>query len=113
MGGRLGLWMALQNVIELGIDSVAHCIKVDDAAPGIEEGRNAGMWSVGLALSGNEFGKTWDEYQSISADDTTQLRQQAANKLFTAGAHYVIGTLAELPDLIEKINIRLANGERP
>ncbi|EML1936026.1 MULTISPECIES: phosphonoacetaldehyde hydrolase [Providencia] len=112
-GGRPGPWMALQNIIELGIDSVAHCIKVDDAAPGIEEGRNAGMWSVGLALSGNEFGKTWDEYQRMSADDVAHLRQQAANKLFAAGAHYVIDTLANLPDLIEKINVRLANGERP
>ncbi len=68
---------------------------------------------VGLALSGNEFGKTWDEYQRMSADDVAHMRQQAANKLFAAGAHYVIDTLANLPDLIEKINVRLANDERP
>ncbi len=46
-GGRPGPWMALQNVIALGIDDVAHCVKVDDAAPGISEGLHAGMWSVG------------------------------------------------------------------
>ncbi len=62
-GGRPGPWMALQNVITLGIDDVAHCVKVDDAAPGISEGLHAGMWSVGLAVSGNEFGATWEEYQ--------------------------------------------------
>ncbi|STW47482.1 phosphonoacetaldehyde hydrolase [Klebsiella pneumoniae] len=56
-GGRPGPWMALQNVITLGIDDVAHCVKVDDAAPGISEGLHAGMWSVGLAVSGNEFGR--------------------------------------------------------
>lgn len=50
--------MALQNAIALGIDAVAHCVKVDDAVPCIHEGLNAGMWSVGLALSGNEFGAT-------------------------------------------------------
>ena len=61
-GGRPGPWMALQNVITLGIDDVAHCVKVDDAAPGISEGLHAGMWSVGLAVSGNEFGATWEEY---------------------------------------------------
>ena len=58
--------MALQNVITLGIDDVAHCVKVDDAAPGISEGLHAGMWSVGLAVSGNEFGATWEEYQAMS-----------------------------------------------
>lgn len=112
-GGRPGPWMALKNVIELGIDAVAHCVKVDDAVPGIEEGRNAGMWSVGLALSGNEFGKTWDEYQNMSAEEVNQLRQQAADKLFAAGAHYVVDTLADLPSVIEKINKRLVNGEKP
>ena len=45
---------------------MAHCVKVDDAAPGISEGLHAGMWSVGLAVSGNEFGATWEEYQAMS-----------------------------------------------
>lgn len=112
-GGRPGPWMALQNVIELSIDSVASCIKVDDAVPGIAEGLNAGMWSVGVALSGNEFGKTWDEYQTMPHDAILELRQKAAAKLFAAGAHYVIDTLADLPQLIGVINDRLAKGERP
>ncbi len=59
--------MALQNVIALGIDAVAHCVKVDDAAPGISEGLNAGMWTVGLAVSGNEFGATWGVIAHINA----------------------------------------------
>ncbi len=111
-GGRPGPWMALQNVIELGVGSVSACIKVDDAVPGIEEGRNAGMWSVGLAVSGNEFGKTWDEYQGMPIDEVNALKQQATEKLYAAGAHYVIDTLADLPSVIEIINSRLANGER-
>lgn len=112
-GGRPGPWMALQNVIELAISSVSACIKVDDAVPGIEEGRNAGMWSVGVAVSGNEFGKTWEEYQSMSDDEVNSLKQQAVDKLYTAGAHYVIETLTDLPSIIEIINERLAKGERP
>ncbi|HEJ7998676.1 TPA: phosphonoacetaldehyde hydrolase, partial [Serratia liquefaciens] len=34
-------------------------------------------------------------------------------KLYSAGAHYVIDTLAQLPDVIAEINQRLAAGERP
>lgn len=104
--------MALQNVIALGIDAVAHCVKVDDAAPGISEGLNAGMWTVGLAVSGNEFGATWDAYQTMSKR-TLRCREHAASKLYAAGAHYVVDSLADLPGVIAHINARLAQGERP
>ena len=112
-GGRPGPWMALQNVIALGVDSVAHCVKVDDAAPGIAEGLNAGMWSVGLALSGNEFGATWEEFQAMTAEEIATRREHAAGKLYAAGAHYVVDSLADLPGVIAEINTRLAKGERP
>jgi phosphonoacetaldehyde hydrolase len=105
--------MALQNLIALGVDAVAHCVKVDDAVPGIAEGLNAGMWSVGLAVSGNEFGATWQEYQRMAAVEVARRRAAAADKLYAAGAHYVIDTLAELPAAIADINRRLAAGERP
>ncbi len=111
--GRPGPWMALQNVITLGIDDVAHCVKVDDAAPGISEGLHAGMWSVGLAVSGNEFGATWEEYQAMSKAEIATRRERAAGKLYAAGAHYVVDTLADLPEVIADINARLAKGERP
>lgn len=84
--------MALQNVITTGIDDVAHCVKVDDAAPGISEGLHAGMWSVGLAVSGNEFGATWEEYQAMSKAEIATRRERAAGKLYAAGAHYVVDT---------------------
>lgn len=112
-GGRPGPWMALQNVIALGVDSVAHCVKVDDAAPGIAEGLNAGMWSLGLALSGNEFGATWEEFQAMTAEEIATRREHAAGKLYAAGAHYVVDSLADLPGVIAEINTRLAKGERP
>ncbi|PVZ84750.1 phosphonoacetaldehyde hydrolase [Serratia sp. S1B] len=112
-GGRPGPWMALANVIELGIDSVHRCIKVDDSVPGITEGLNAGMWTVGLAVSGNEFGATWEEYQAMSEQAITARREPAKAKLQQAGAHYVIDTLAAILPVIADINSRLQKGERP
>lgn len=112
-GGRPGPWMALQNVIMLGVSSVAHCVKVDDAVPGIQEGLNAGMWTVGLSVSGNEFGATYEEYCSMSVEEITARRTVAEAKLRQAGAHYVIETLADLPQVITAIEYRLARGEKP
>ncbi len=112
-GSRPGPWMALKNVIELGVMNVAHCVKVDDATTGIAEGLNAGMWTVGLSVSGNEFGATFEQYQAMTQEEIQQRKQIAEDKLKAAGAHYVIETLADLPGVIEHINLRLANQEKP
>ncbi|ECD1437153.1 phosphonoacetaldehyde hydrolase, partial [Salmonella enterica subsp. enterica serovar Enteritidis] len=79
----------------------------------ISEGLNAGMWTVGLAVSGNEFGATWDAYQTMSKEDVAVRREHAASKLYAAGAHYVVDSLADLSGVIAHINARLAQGERP
>ena len=112
-GARPGPWMALQNVIELGIKNVSCCVKVDDSAPGITEGLNAGMWTVGLSLSGNEAGMTLDEYLAASETAKEEKRRIAEDKLMSVGAHYVVDTIADLPAVIAQIEQRMANGEKP
>ncbi|CDT09210.1 phosphonoacetaldehyde hydrolase [Vibrio coralliirubri] len=112
-GSRPGPWMALQNVIELGVTSVSHCIKVDDSVPGIDEGLNAGMWTVGLSLSGNEAGFTLHEFLNATDEHKANAREFASKKMHEANAHYVIDTIADLPSVITDINRRIAAGERP
>ncbi len=74
-GGRPGPWMALQNVIALGIDAVAHCVKVDDAAPGISEGLNAGCGRWG-----------WRYRVTNSAQHGTPIRQCRKRTLRSAAS---------------------------
>jgi len=105
--------MALKNVVELGLSDVAGCIKVDDTAPGIEEGRRAGMWTVGLLLSGNAAGLTLDEYLSLDEAGRDRVRADASRELSSAAPHYLIDTVADLPAVIIDIEARLARGQRP
>ncbi len=112
-GSRPGPWMALQNVIELGIEDVACCIKVDDSVAGIEEGLNAGMWTVALSVSGNEFGATEEEYRAMSEQEARARRTRAENTLRESGTHYVTDTVTGLPQVVADINERLMSGERP
>ncbi|MGR5093996.1 phosphonoacetaldehyde hydrolase [Vibrio maritimus] len=112
-GGRPAPFMALKNAIELSVTSVGACVKVDDAAPGIEEGHNAGMWTVGLLLSGNEAGLTFEEYQAADAETLDAARERARVKLGKAAPHYLIDTIADLPEVIADIEERLVAGERP
>jgi phosphonoacetaldehyde hydrolase len=112
-GGRPGPWMALANVIELGASDVAACVKVDDTQPGIIEGLSAGMWTVGIALSGNEMGLSRAEVEGLPEGERRNQRDAAAERLKGWGAHFVIDTVADLPEVIEHIEERLLLGERP
>lgn len=112
-GSRPGPWMALQNVLALAIGDVGSCVKVDDSAPGILEGRRAGMWTVGLSLSGNEAGLSLAEFLAAGDAERQRLRRHASINLAGAGAHYIVDTIADLPDVIGAINQRLARNERP
>lgn len=112
-GSRPGPWMALQNVIDLGVKQVANCIKFDDSAPGIAEGLNAGMWTVGIAVTGNAIGLTQAEWQAQSAAQQATLKTQAYQALYEAGAHYVVDSLADAIPVMQQISARLARGERP
>lgn len=112
-GARPGPWMALQCVLELAIGSVAHCVKVDDTQPGIEEGINAGMWTVALALSGSPAGLTLAEYQAASPEQLHDVRERVKPAFRDAGAHFIIDTIADLPPVVDEIEQRLQRGERP
>lgn len=112
-GGRPAPYMALKNVIELEVTNVGACIKVDDALPGLEEGKNAGMWTVGVLLSGNEAGLTEEAF--LNADQATLhiARHQATCKLSQANPHYLIDTIYDFPNIVKEIETRILAGERP
>ncbi|PQJ62602.1 phosphonoacetaldehyde hydrolase [Photobacterium angustum] len=113
VGGRPAAFMALKNMLELGLGDVSTCIKVDDSVPGISEGLNAGMWTVALLLSGNEAGLTQEQFESADIDTLNAAREKAQKAFSHSGAHYQIDTIADLPKVVADINLRLARGERP
>jgi phosphonoacetaldehyde hydrolase len=105
--------MALQNVQELAINNVANCIKFDDSAPGITEGLNAGMWTVGIALTGNAVGLTENEWAALTPEQQVVLRDKAYDALYLAGAHYVVDSLAEARPVVQQIMAARVRNERP
>lgn len=111
--GRPAPDMALKCALDLGVDAVRACVKVDDTVPGILEGLNAGMWTVGVTVSGNEVGLSHAEWEQLPEPEQARLRAAATKRLAQAGAHYVIDSVADLPAVIETIERRLAAGDRP
>jgi phosphonoacetaldehyde hydrolase len=111
--GRPFPHMSLKNAIELEVATVHACVKVDDTVPGIEEGLNAGMWTVAVAISGNEVGLSPADWEALSPAEQQQRRHAAYTRLRASGAHYVIDSIADLLPYIEVIERRLARGEQP
>jgi phosphonoacetaldehyde hydrolase len=111
--GRPYPYMCLQNVVNLRATTVEACIKVDDTVPGVEEGLAAGMWSIGLAISGNEVGLSLDEWQKLPRPQQESYRARAYRRMRQSGAHYVIDTIADLVPCVDDIQARVDRGEKP
>ena len=111
--GRPYPFMCLQNAINLQVDCVQACVKVDDTIPGVEEGLNAGMWSIGLAVSGNEAGLPLADWEALPDDQQAARRERAYRRMLQSGAHYVVDPIADLMPCIDEIEQRLRRGERP
>ena len=111
--GRPYPYMCLQNVINLGVSPVEACVKIDDTRPGIEEGLNAGMWTIGLAISGNEIGMQLKDWKKLAKKDQQRLREGAYTRMFQSGAHYVVDSIADILPCLDDIEARLGRGERP
>ncbi|HYB54609.1 MAG TPA: phosphonoacetaldehyde hydrolase [Alphaproteobacteria bacterium] len=111
--GRPYPYMCLQNVMNLGVTTVEACVKVDDTVPGVEEGLNAGMWTIGLAVSGNEVGLSLKAWKRLSKAEKEEKRARAHRRMAQAGAHYTVDTIAEMMPCIDDIEARIRRGERP
>ena len=106
-------FMCFKNAIELGVWPVEAYVKVDDTIPGVEEGLNAGMWTVGLAMTGNEVGLTLDQLTALDPAARAAKRSRAYQRLSQAGAHFVVDSIADVPACIDAVEERLRRGERP
>jgi len=111
--GRPHPWMCYQNAIQLGVHPMQAMLKVGDTLPDIEEGLNAGMWTVGLSLTGNLLGLNEAEASAISPEERYHVRKKIETQFYMAGAHYVIDGIWDLPGVLNEIESRLARGERP
>jgi phosphonoacetaldehyde hydrolase len=111
--GRPTPAMMYKCFIDLGVWPAAAVVKIDDTEVGIAEGLHAGCWTVGVSLSGNALGMSRSELEALSPLERAERRWGAAGKLQRAGAHEVIDSVADLLPVIDRIEGRLARGERP
>ena len=111
--GRPEPWMALKSAMEMGVYPMDAIVKVGDTVPDVEEGLNAGMWTIGLAQTGNEVGLNEQEIAALEPQVLQEKMDRAYRRLSQAGAHYVVDGMWDVPAVLDEISARLAHGERP
>ena len=88
-------------------------LNVGDTTVDIEFALNAGVWAVGIAETGNQMGLSEEELNALAPVIRREKLERARKSLSQHGAHYVIDRIEELPAVIDNINTRLQQGEKP
>lgn len=106
----LMLWKAL---VEMGMWPAGACMAVDDAPVGVEAGRHAGMWTVGLGGSGNGVGLDHATFTALSKGERDERMAPVVAEFTAAGADFVIESVADLDLAVAAVEQAMVRGERP
>ncbi|MDN3016233.1 phosphonoacetaldehyde hydrolase [Paenibacillus sp. BSR1-1] len=111
--GRPYPYMIYRNMEQLKLSASWKVIKVGDTISDIQEGNHAGVWSVGVIIGSSEMGLRLDEFNALSLSDKEKAISKTEQSFMKNGADFTIRSMSELPSLINEINERIAEGERP
>lgn len=105
--GRPLPWMCYKNAMNLEVYPMKHMIKVGDTISDIQEGVNAGCWTVGVLKGSSSLGLKESEVQALSPNVLAEKMNDIADKFIEAGADYVVDSIGDVDKLIPKINEKL------
>ncbi len=100
--GRPYPYMIYKNMRQFAISSVEEVVKVGDTVSDVKEGKQAGVYSLGLLEGSSVLGFTQEEYENLSAEEKAQALEKGRQLLLDAGADAVLTNLSELPKWLEE-----------
>lgn len=111
--GRPFPFMIYENAVRLGVYPLEALVKIGDTPVDIQEGLNAGVWTIGVTHSSSHVGLSREELLRLPAAELALKTAAAGQLLKAAGAHYVVPYLSDCWAAIEKINENLKAGRLP
>lgn len=97
--GRPYPFMIFENMKALKIASVDKVLKVGDTISDIREGKNAGVYTIGVVEGSSELGMTQEEYEAFTKAQKDAAVMRVKERFMRAGADAVILNMAELLEL--------------
>ena len=111
--GRPAPWMCFRAAEALGTFPLSAGVKIGDTPADMLEGRNAGMWAVGIVRTGSMVGLEKAEVAALDPPDLRERERIASESLKASGAHYLAAGAWDLAPILELIDRRIASGEEP
>src|SRR5699024_3385219 len=84
--GRPAPYMIFKNMMDLGITNVREVVKVGDTKADIEEGKYAGVYTVGVIIGSSEMGLTESEFNTLSKEDKEIKIAETRERFYSYGA---------------------------
>ena len=104
VSGRPAPFMIYRNCEKMNVFPLSQMVKVGDTVADILEGKNAGMWTIGLTKSGNEIGLSLTDVEKADAEWLDEKLDFARRKLLNAGADFVAEGVWECEAILEEID---------
>jgi phosphonoacetaldehyde hydrolase len=111
--GRPAPLMLWQAMAQLKAWPAGRCVAVDDAPVGIEAGRNAGLWTIGVVASGNGVGMGADAWAALDATEQEARLKPVIASFCNVGADFVIQSVADLAMALDAIEQAVDAGRHP
>jgi phosphonoacetaldehyde hydrolase len=109
--GRPLPFMVYETAVRLRVYPLAAIVKIGDTPADVQEGLNAGAWSIGVAATGNMMGLSQREFEALPASEREERLVVARSELKRVGAHYVVDSLADVDLALDDINARLNSAD--
>ncbi|MHC5268748.1 phosphonoacetaldehyde hydrolase [Enterococcus sp. LJL98] len=101
--GRPYPYMIYQNMQHFQAKSVKEVVKVGDTIADIEEGKNAGVYTVAVIIGSSEMGLSLAEYEALSPAEQEAKIQAIEAKFKAAGADLCVRDLTEFLEKLPEI----------
>lgn len=111
--GRPAPYLIYEAAKRMDVYPLTSFVVVDDTPVGIEAGRNAGCWTIGITRTGNCLGLSLEELDALSAGEVEQRCNAAAGVLRKSGAHFILESVADIVPLVQAINEQAGRGAVP
>lgn len=99
--GRPYPYMIFANMARFRVPSVQNVVKIGDTVADIQEGKHAGVRSLGVLEGSSVMGYTQAEYEALTPAERETAKEKARQVFLLAGADGVLDTLDQLPQWLE------------
>jgi phosphonoacetaldehyde hydrolase len=89
------------------------CIKIGDTPSDIAEGRNAGMWTIGISRTGNMIGLNQSDWERLDGEEQQERLAWARNEFMRAGSNGVAESVAECRHQVDAMMMQASQDGRP